>query len=658
MIEPNHTARRRLPGVAVRVAALFLLAAGAAVPSAASAEAPLRLPQPVTDNAGVLSGDDVEGIDEAFNRLADDTEMQMFVVYVDSFDGADPQDWAKDTATLSGLGTDDILLAVATDDRAYAISVDDAIALSDKELDTVRLDDIRPALADGDWAGAAVNGADGYREAATSGGFPVVPVVVGGAAVVGGGAYLISRSRRRSRERAEEVALDANGQPVDPLAGLSTDELVRRAGSALVAIDDALKTSAQELGYAEAQFGTDATKDFSATLAAGRATVAEAFALRQQLDDSEPETDAEVRAMSRQIISMCEEVDDALDQQVEEFDTLRDLHASAPAILEGLTERATQAESRIPTARVQVEQLTAKYPASALASVAGNPDAAERILAEARASIAAGREVVDSDRAAAVAHVRAAEDAVGQAGLLLDAVAGADEALDQASRAITDGISSLSLDIADADLLAPDDPAISEARATAAQAVALGRAASTGDPLAAVHALEEAEIALDTLLAPLRAEAAEAEKARKVLKESLGRVTSQVNAVSAYVETRRGAVGPEARTRLSEAARHLDLATRASSDDPADALAEVQQAEQMAAQAQRLAESDVEAWERSQQPQREGSDITSMILGGILINSSLGRSNSGGWSGGSAGRSPGSFGGGSTRGRRGGGGRF
>ena len=41
------------------------------------------------------------------------TGTDLFVVYVDSFDGADGQQWASDTANLSQFGTNDVLLAVA-----------------------------------------------------------------------------------------------------------------------------------------------------------------------------------------------------------------------------------------------------------------------------------------------------------------------------------------------------------------------------------------------------------------------------------------------------------------------------------------------------------------------------------------------------------------
>ncbi|SEF18586.1 TPM domain-containing protein [Jiangella alba] len=648
----------------VVVAFTTFLVAGPAV-----AEPPFNVPGAITDRAGALSGGDEQRIQAAFDRLTDDAGLQMFVVYVDSFDGLDGQTWANDTATASGLGTDDILLAVAIEDRSFGISVTDELDLTDDQLAEVRQDDIRPELSDEDWAGAAIAGADGYREAATGdGGGSATPWVVGGVVVVGAGAAGWWALRRRRDQAGAPVGPD--GQPVDELAGLSLDELDKRASAALVDIDDALKTSEQELGFAQAQFGIQATTEFSELLTTAKTRVADAFAVRQRLDDSEPETDQQRRAMTTQIIVTCREVSDALDAQVEEFDQLRDLQARAPEVLAETEQRATEVEQRLPAARAQLEQLALGYQPAALASVSGNPDQAARLLTAAHEAVAAGQESLRTDdRAAAVAQARAAEDAVAQAATLLDAVASAKDELETAGERIGKAIESVSLDIADAARLAPSDPAITAAGATAQQAVAAGRAAGQGDPLAALRQLAEAETALDDLLDPVRAAAEEAERARTALAETVGRVTSQVKAVNDFIETRRGAVGTEARTRLSEAARHLAQGQSLATSDPAAALDAVNRADQLSRQAQQLAEQDVGQWQRQQNPGRGGgTDLTSMILGGILINSMgrgggmFGGGSSGGFGGGrpSGGgrRSPGSFGGGGTRGRRGGGGRF
>ncbi|MBO0518061.1 TPM domain-containing protein, partial [Streptomyces beijiangensis] len=72
--------------------------------------------------------------------------------------------------------------------------------------------------------------------------------------------------------------------------------------------------------------------------------------------------------------------------------------------------------------------------------------------------------------------------------------------------------------------------------------------------------------------------------------------TSSVGAAADYITTNRGAVGSQARTRLAEAQRRLEKATGLAGTDAQAALAEVQQADALARQAQQLAEQDVRGY--------------------------------------------------------------
>jgi hypothetical protein len=626
---------------------------------AAHADAPLDVRGKVTDTAGVLGGDTAR-VQKALDTFTDETGFQLFVVYVRSFDGASGPDWADQTAARSGLGATDILLAVATDDRRYGIAVPRDHAISDEDFTKVETEDIRPRLSDGDWAGAAIAAAQGYTAAAKDSGLPWGPIVIGGIVVAGVGAYAVHRIRRRYA--STHVVLDEHGRPVDPLAGLSTDELGKRAGAALVSIDDAIKTSEQELGYAEAQFGKEATRGFAQALADSRETVRAAFVLRQRLDDSEEDSDVEIRRMSTEIIGLCAKADATLDAQVATFDELRDLQAKVPQVLKDVAARADELSARLLGSRATLAQLAAAHPATSLASVDRNADQAEALLGSARAEAREGDTALASDdRAVAVIHARAAEDAVGQAATLLDAIDSADADLAAAPGRINERLTSIGLDMADAARLAPQDGGIGSAATAARSAVSYAQQPGH-DPIAAANGLESAEAQLDELLAPVRAAAAEAEKARVALTKSLGRVASRVKGVSEFIETRRGAVGPEARTRLSEAARHLDHAQRVLTADPGEALTALQEAESFVDEADKLAQQDVAEWERSQRTSSGsgGGGLSSMVLGGILIDALSrgkdGDSGSGSTSG--SDRGPGSFGGSGTRARRGGGGRF
>jgi hypothetical protein len=656
------------------------LVTGLAAPAfAVRTESPPEVSAEVTDTADVLGGraDDVQA---ALDRLAEDTRLQLFVVFVDSFDDWDGIDWANASAIASGLGSDDILLAVAVDDRAYGISTDEEVPLTDDQLADVAAE-IEDRLRDDDWAGAAVTAADGYRAAAlgepagesdgessggtdgsggsdgsdsSGGGFPWgIVLALGGAVVV---LLLVLRGRRSGTSPA--------------LSTLSTDELNRHAGSALVAVDDVIKASEAELGFAEAQFGLEASRVFGAVLAEARQKVARAFTLRQQLDDSQPETEDQRRGMLLGIIQLCEEVTTALGAQTTEFERLRDLQARAPEVLVETDRRITEVAGRVPAAQAVLTSLAATYPEAALTTVRGNVTQATALLDAGRDAVAQGSGALGSDRAAAVRFLRTAQEAVGQAVTLLDAVDRAGADLAEAGRRIDAAVASLTADVADAERLAGQDPTVTGPAGVARTVLAAAATERTGgDPLALLRRLGDAEAALDGALAPARALAEQAERAKAQVAALLGRVVGQIRALADFIETRRGAVGAEARTRLAEASRLAQEAERA--DDPRAALASAQRAEQLALQAQQLAEADVARWEQGRGGAGPGTvggsgfggNAGALILGGILLDQVLGGGRSGGFGGGgfgggrSGGFGGGGFGGGGRSGGFGGGGR-
>ena len=180
--------------------------------------------------------------------------------------------------------------------------------------------------------------------------------------------------------------------------------------------------------------------------------------------------------------------------------------------------------------------------------------------------------------------------------------------------------------------------------ADAEAAVAEGRAASgpgaKGDPLAALDHLAQAEAALDDALAPARAQEENNSRARASLGSRLVRLNSQITAVTSYITTHRGAVGPSARTALSEASRHAGAANSIQDTDPSAALSEVAQGEPLVAQAQTLAEADVRqsgSWGSDSgagggQGRGGGLDVGSLVLGGLLMGG-LSGGHHGGWGG-------------------------
>jgi hypothetical protein len=283
-------------------------------------------------------------------------------------------------------------------------------------------------------------------------------------------------------------------------------------------------------------------------------------------------------------------------------------------------------------------------------------------------------------RSAAVVTGRAAEDAITQADTLLDGLTRLATDLAAAGERIAAARAETEQDIAEARaLLATGDPgglAALVARAEAALASATeAQNASPPDPMAALRLIDEVDGALDRGLVTARDAQTASKRAAAALDQALLTARPSVAAAADFIGSRRGAVGAEARTRLSEAQRHLAQA-QAQGIAPDIALTEAQAADAMGRQALDLARSDVSRWSGGGGTGGGlggglGAELGSLVLGGILSGGlSGGRSGGfgggygggygggGGGFGGGGGRSPGSFGGSGTRGRRGGGGRF
>ncbi len=213
------------------------------------AEDPIDITGQITDEAGVLGGDQTE-VRQALDRFFNRTGLQLYVVYVPTFDDLTGEQWAARTAQTSGLGRGDVLLAVATKDRSYGYHADEQTFTAD-DLETVDRTRILPALRNDEFAQAAIDAADGYGDIAEDDGLPWGGIVSAGVVVLAAGAFAVHRIRRRF-ERSHHV-LDEHGNPVDPAALLDIEELEEVSNRALVAVDDALLTSNDELRHAEAE---------------------------------------------------------------------------------------------------------------------------------------------------------------------------------------------------------------------------------------------------------------------------------------------------------------------------------------------------------------------------------------------------------------------
>jgi uncharacterized membrane protein YgcG len=650
---------------------LVTLIVGVLLAPTASAVPPSRLADYVTDDSNTLPADGLAKVKTAVDDLYDARRVRLWVVYVDSFSGRDPEAWARETMRISGFQDDeDAILAVATVDRSYSLLVPNAVR-GGVDVNALRRNDVEPFLRRGDWTGAAVAAASGLNPSSAAAPVPWLAVLALLAVVALLLLALSFWARRRARKRREaEFAAARRVDPADPnaLAAVPLDALDDLSKSIVVDVDNAVRTSDNELVLAVEEFGDKDTAPFTAAVTNAKTTLAQAFNVRQILDDAVPESPQQRRDLLTRVIVAAAKADRELDAQQDAFHQLRDLVINAPTRLDGFTQQMVDLTARIDPAQQKLTALGTQFAATALASVSGNVDEARQRLAFADSNITSARALIArpaDGQSGLVDSVRAAESALGQARTLLDAVDSAATDINRAVAALPASIADIQSGIDQASGQvgqgnAPHAAELRTARDAAVKAVSNAQNTGTADPLGAFTQLTKADAELDRLLATISEERATAERLSRAFDQALFSAQSQTRAVSDFIDTRRGSVGPEARTRLAEAVRQLQAAEAKKVSNLAEAIAHANGAAMLAAQAQSMANADVSAAQRAYAGRYGGGGGNNMgaVLGGILVGNILSGALRGGLGGGGGGGfSPTSYGG-SGGGYSGGGGRF
>ncbi len=673
------------------LAILLVLAAVLVLPAAALATGEPRLRTSVTDDAGVLTPAEEAQVATALQQLRDDHGVQLFVAYVETTGTATVTDFTAETARVNSLGGNDALLLVAIGDRSDALWVGDSLdAITNDEIDAILTTAVEPRLADGDFAGAMIAGAEAIGSAveraaatvppATAAAPTTAPVTAppgesaggGGSGIditpilalllVVGGGLIIGWTWWTRRKAATAVAA-------------TLDQLNREANRALLAADEAMKDATNDVEFAAAQWGDDEVVAYRAAIDRGADDLKAAFAIRQQLDDAEPETPAQRERMLHEILTRTTGIHEALDAQEQRFDQLRDLEQAAPAQLAALPPVIDGLRTRREAARVLMDRLAATYAPSAIASVSGNLPEADKALASASDEAAQGAGLVGGRPHQAVISLRRAQDAVTQVTRLLDAVERLGARLDEAAAGLPGELDAAAADIASARTAiervnaagaspAGAPPAGDQAPALAAaeQLLSDARGAAAAhplDPLAALEMATRANAAADAIVAGVQAEEARRAKRLQAATTAVTSARGHVDRAVDYITTRRHGVGRTARTRAAEAQASLADAQRLAASDPDAALTAARRATQLADEAYRLAASQFDAWDASNGPVAgpysrppagpAGSDIAGAVLGGIIggILAGGGRGSGWGgtpWGGGMGGRRGGGFG--------------
>ncbi|QHK19652.1 TPM domain-containing protein [Pseudarthrobacter psychrotolerans] len=635
-----------------------------AVPAGAAwAEDPVTIPPGtnIVDSAQVL-GSRTGEVQEAIQKLLKDHKYNLYVVTVDTFTNPTvPADWAAAVATNKGMGRSDAVLAIAKEDGKFSFVLNSASPIKSKQ-GAISQNAVTANLAGGkkDFAQAAIDTAGAIGDAAGGGSGNVpsgdgagagVLVGVGIVAAGGAGAYLYFRNKRKKAAQTSSASYGPQGAELDPLASLSIEELRRKSGSLIIEADDAIKSSEQELGFAEAQYGDAAVGNFTKALAEAKAHMSESFKLQQQLDDHIPDTEEQQRSWLGEIIRRSEAALGSLQEQKADFDSLRELEKNAPQALAAISAGAHEADAKIASAEQSLTALRAKYADSALVQVADNiTQAKERLAFVQNATATAQEKLTAGEGSLAAVAVRASEESLHQTNVLLDAIAKVSTSLDEARNGLEAAVVETSQDLAQAKAMIQSGEHPELAGPVAGVEAALGqvKAEIQGgkiDPIATLQRVETAHQALDQSLTGIRNQQDQARRAQASLQQTIMAAQAQISATSDYITARRGGVGTEARTRLAESQRNLDYALSISRNDPVTALTYAQQAHALAAQAAQLAQADVDNFGGYANQGfggggmfggrgGGGGGLGGAILGGILINSILNGGSGGGWGGG------------------------
>lgn len=462
----------------------------------------------------------------------------------------------------------------------------------------------------------------------------VGPLLIGAAvlAIIGVGAVWLSGGKKQQQIIGQPGQHQMSGGPQEQPDRTDTaplETLRQEAGAMLIAADDAVRSSEQEVLFAQASYGEDQVTVFQQDIAQAHEYLTESFRLQHRLDREPPEQEQEARELVKRIFANCEKINETLESHRKEFEGMRNLERDPrPAIeqldqqLNDLSTRRQRVESHLPT-------LEQKYSEDALSQFRDNLSQSAQALQQAGEARDAAAKAAEADSTSdAVISIHHGEETAGDAADLISSMEQHGERLEQARRNLDVGIAQTEQDIAQAKATrdAGQAPELAGPIAAAETAVARVRQElSSGeriDPLELLQSLELAHRELDEPLNSVRDLQAKDRRARETLDAELLTARNQVQSSVDYLRSRRHFTSNTARTRLAEAERCLSEAQSFADSQPSRALEMATQAKTLAVQAAQIA-------------QREAAEANmSAMGGGIAGRDPMGGGHGGGYGGG------------------------
>ncbi|KQT74291.1 MULTISPECIES: hypothetical protein [unclassified Microbacterium] len=424
------------------------------------------------------------------------------------------------------------------------------------------------------------------------------------------------------RKREEQDAADA--------------DLARRAELAIVAADERVRLTSDELDFARAELGDKATEDLAAALESVRTHLAEAFRLHQLNHDEIPDTKDELRTRNARIIQLSQWAEDLLEERTQVLQPKIDAVRRAPETIARVRADRDRLAERVPNAREVVERLSRRYSDSALQQIGGNPEEIEQLLdfAVHTAAVSERRREAGQREQASVA-LEAATESARRAESLLDAVDMFEIEALRAESTLAAVVEDSRGDLAEARRGA-QTPAVTQAMADLERALAaLPASGARTDPFAALSSLRQANAALDHA----RERASRPVPSQEQVEHAIDDADRQLAVARGLITGHRGWIGADARTRFVEAERlraGLPLGPVAE-DDRETVLATARRAGSLASESLQIAQRDIEQsrpseWDGSGRGGgygrggggMGGGNMVGGMLGGLVIGSLLG----------------------------------
>lgn len=667
------------------------LIAGLGAPALATS--PVTISTSVTDPSDWLSDSQVSEISSSADE-AGSAGLQVYFVTVPDFSGAEPIEWCKTSGVNSGLSNQSIIYVIAYEERMFttcgnadqqvvtdsditrATSVAKKVLAKSNPLDTDTTTDAATTFistltstvtgqassssSHSSSTGAPSSGKSGFGWIRTV----VVVVVIGGLIV-----FFVKRNKAKGASApAPKATADRPWAPGDQLPSLTEDQvlaLTSQSSALLLQADELVRSAADELDFARAQFGETKTDAYAKALSAAQAGIAKAFASQQTMNEAPDSRSRTEAALTLQ--HELNQVMPALVEQQKAFSQLRDEEASVPTQATDVKTRILEAIAALPSVEAELTALQTLYSSTTVASLMDNPQQARALLDSASVAANQATSLATSDPSAALVQLDIARRALAMAGHQTEAIMSAKQDLAAANEVLTKAIASITSDLSDVTTLKADSAAFAPLVAEAQKAVAKAQSAraGSGDPLAALENLRLAESQLDAALEPLRSQADARERKVQAARNAVSDAQAQYARANSYIQGRRGVIPLDVRSTLAEAKAELDQAVALVQTDPDQAMTLAKSARSVALTVLSTPINDPSYRQADQFRHHtngsggiftDNTGLGNALLWSVLLNAgrSLGQGGSGGgfsgggFSGGGFGGSGGGFGGGSS----------